>query len=334
MQTDFLLKNYNTFQLEVKSNYFTSFCSTEDLITILKNKPSHEVLVLGEGSNVLFTKDFEGLILYNTIKGIEVQSKGENIYLEIGGGENWHDIVTYCVENNWGGIENLALIPGTMAAGPIQNIGAYGVELKDVFVSLDAVNIDSLEKRNFPKEMCRFGYRDSFFKTVEGKKWVITSVKIVLKTAEVYIPNIGYGNIEEILNTEKKNSSIKSVYEAVIAIRKSKLPDPKIDPNAGSFFKNPIIATGQLIELQENYPKIPNFKINDRESKVPAAWLIETIGYKGKRTGNVAIHDKQALVIITKGATTGKEILDFSEIIIREVMLTFGILLEREVNVY
>ena len=137
MQTDFLLKNYNTFQLEVKSNYFTSFCSTEDLITILKNKPSHEVLVLGEGSNVLFTKDFEGLILYNTIKGIEVQSKGENIYLEIGGGENWHDIVTYCVENNWGGIENLALIPGTMAAGPIQNIGAYGVELKDVFVSLD-----------------------------------------------------------------------------------------------------------------------------------------------------------------------------------------------------
>ena len=182
--------------------------------------------------------------------------------------------------------------------------------------------------------MCRFGYRDSFFKTVEGKKWVITSVKIVLKTAEVYIPNIGYGNIEEILNTEKKNSSIKSVYEAVIAIRKSKLPDPKIDPNAGSFFKNPIIATGQLIELQENYPKIPNFKINDRESKVPAAWLIETIGYKGKRTGNVAIHDKQALVIITKGATTGKEILDFSEIIIREVMLTFGILLEREVNVY
>ncbi|MCQ4036096.1 UDP-N-acetylmuramate dehydrogenase [Kaistella montana] len=338
IQENFSLKNYNTFGVDVSAKYFAEVNSVEDLLYVLKNhQPStinHQPLFLGGGSNILLTKNFEGLVIQLNLKGISEEIIGENTVLVTAkSGENWHQFVQYCLEKNYGGLENLSLIPGNVGTSPMQNIGAYGVEIKDHFVSCKVLNLETFEIENFTNEECKFGYRESFFKR-EGKgKYVILEVTFQLTTKNHTIKT-DYGAIStELENLGIHNPTIQDVSKAVIAIRQSKLPDPKVIGNAGSFFKNPSIPLEQFENLKQIFENIPGYPNGDLV-KVPAGWLIEQCGWKGKQIGNVASHKLQALVIVNvTGNATGKEIFDFSTMIIDSVKEKFGIELEREVNI-
>lgn len=331
------LKPYNTFGIDAKARYFAEAKTLTELTEILKSFKSSgisEILFLGGGSNILFTKDFEGLVVKLDLKGISETKTGENeVSVTACAGENWHEFVMYCLDKNYGGLENLSLIPGNVGTSPMQNIGAYGTEIKDVFESCKVLNIETLETEIFDAEKCRFGYRDSIFKQ-EGKgKYVILEVSFRLTTSEHPIKT-EYGAIKaELEKMNIETPTIQDVSQAVIAIRKSKLPDPKVTGNAGSFFKNPVIPAEKYQELKHLHPEIPGYG-NGETVKVPAAWLIEQCGWKGKQTGNVASNALQPLVIINAtGEATGREILEFSGEIITSVMEKFGIELEREVNI-
>ncbi len=330
---NFSLKNYNTFGVEVSAKYFAKVSSIDELIETLKlsNSPT---LFLGGGSNILFTKDYDGLVIQLNLKGIFEEIINENeVLVTAKSGENWHEFVQYCLRKNYGGLENLSLIPGNVGTSPMQNIGAYGTEIKDVFYSCKVLNLETLEIENFDKEKCRFGYRDSIFKQ-EGKgKYIILEVTFKLSTKNHHI-NIEYGAIaSELEKMNVENPTIQDVSKAVISIRESKLPNPKEIGNAGSFFKNPTIAVSQFETLKPKFPQIPNYPNLD-SVKIPAGWLIEQCGWKGKQIGNVATHHLQSLVIINKTENaTGKEIFDFSAKIIDSVKEKFGIELEREVNI-
>lgn len=336
MQENISLKPYNTFGVDVKSKYFAEVRSLKELIETLKfsNSIKLPLLFLGGGSNILLTKDFEGLAIQLNLKGITEEIIDDNqILVTAKAGENWHQFVMFCLDKNYGGLENLSLIPGNVGTSPMQNIGAYGTEIKDIFESCKVLNLETLEIEVFNLEKCRFGYRDSIFKQ-EGKgKYVILEVTFRLTRTDHKI-DVEYGAIKsELENLGITNPTIKDVSKAVINIRQSKLPDPKVIGNAGSFFKNPTIPLSQFESLKQKFENIPGFPNGD-SVKVPAGWLIEQAGWKGKQIGNVASHKLQALVIINAtGNATGKEIFDFSTEIINSVKEKFGIELEREVNI-
>lgn len=338
IQENISLKPYNTFGVEAKAAYFAEADSVEALIQTLKDfeakSDKQNLLLLGGGSNILFTKDFDGLVLKINLKGITQEHTGENeVLVTAKASENWHEFVMYCLEQNYGGLENLSLIPGNVGTSPMQNIGAYGVEIKDVFHSCRALNMETLEIEVFDLKKCRFGYRDSFFKQ-EGKgRYIILDVTFRLTTKDHKI-HTEYGAIKsELEHLGNEDPTIHDISDAVIRIRKSKLPDPEMWGNAGSFFKNPVVSLEIYEPLKKQHPEIPGYS-DGKNVKIPAGWLIEHAGWKGKEIGNVATHDKQALVILNKtGAASGREILDFSEQIIASVKELFGVELEREVNI-
>lgn len=292
------------------------------------------LLILGGGSNLLFTKDFDGLVLKNNIKGIDIIEENENdILIQSGAGENWHEFVLYCVEKGYAGIENLSLIPGNVGASPMQNIGAYGVEIKDVFHSLEAIEIKTGEIKTFNTEECKFGYRESVFKNIFKNKYIITSVVFKLNKKPQF--NVSYGAIEsELKKMNVKELSLKAVSDAVINIRSSKLPDPKEIGNAGSFFKNPVISLEQFEKLKDRYPQMAYYKLPSGDIKIAAGWLIDHLGWKGKRIEDYGVHKNQALVLVNYGESEGKDIYDLSSLIMKSVLKNFQIKLEREVNIY
>ncbi len=335
-----IIENYpllklNTFGVDVKAKYFTSINTINELIEATKTNvfKDLELLILGGGSNILFTKDFDGLVILNNIKGKEIISQNQqSIFLKIGAGENWHELVMYCVDNGWGGIENLSLIPGNTGTAPMQNIGAYGVEIKETFLELEALEISSGKIVKFNNSDCEFGYRESVFKNKMKNQYIILNITLELKKNPVL--NINYGDVKAILESQNiKNPAIKEVSNAIIRIRQSKLPDPKKIGNSGSFFKNPLVSLNQLELIRKNYPNVVNYEINENEFKIAAGWLIERAGWKGKKFNNYGVHEKQALVLVNYGLANGMEIFDLSEKIILDIKDKFGITLEREVNI-
>lgn len=336
IQENYSLKNHNTFGVEVFAKYFAEVKSLDQLTQILRNTSvqKFKLLFLGGGSNVLFTQDFDGVVLQLNLKGISEKILNDNeVLVTANAGENWHEFVQFCLDKNYGGLENLSLIPGNVGTSPMQNIGAYGTEIKDTFVSCKVLNLETLVVEEFDYEKCQFGYRESIFKR-EGKgKYVILEVTFKLTRQDHQIKT-EYGAIQtELQNLGVEDPTIQEVSKAVINIRQSKLPDPQVIGNAGSFFKNPSVPMQQFLEIQKNYPEIPNYP-NGNLVKIPAGWLIEQCGWKGKQIGNVASHELQSLVIVNKtGLASGKEIFDFSTMIIDSVIKKFEIILEREVNI-
>ena len=328
------LKPFNTFGLEAKAKYFTVFKSTAELIEILllEEYKLKKKLFLGGGSNILLMNDFDGLVLKNEIKGIEVVLENEEkSILQVGGGEIWHDFVLQSLERNLSGIENLSLIPGTVGASPMQNIGAYGVEIKDVFVALEALNLETFEVEVFDKEKCNFGYRESFFKHDGKGKYVILNVSFELSKIPHF--NVSYGAIKDtLIQMGIETIGSKAISDAVINIRKSKLPDPAKIGNSGSFFKNPEIDKAFYDQIKIKFPEIPSYPIDEKTVKVPAGWLIEQAGWKGKRFGEIGVHEKQALVLVNYGGGHGQEIADLAFKIQASVLDIFGINIMPEVN--
>ena len=326
------LKAYNTFGLDCKANLFASFQSKHELKKIL-SKAQEPLLVLGGGSNILLTQDFEGTVLKNEILGIEiVKENEEHAVVKVGSGVVWHNFVIWSIENKLGGIENLSSIPGSVGAAPMQNIGAYGVEIQSVFEKLEAIEIDSLASKTFNNEACQFGYRHSIFKAELKDKYIITQVYFKLQKKHNF--NTSYGAIEEELkNIGATTLSLKAISQAVTNIRESKLPNPQKIGNCGSFFKNPIITTKRFKELQNKFPNIVGYTVSKDETKIAAGWLIDKAGWKGYRKGDVGIHKNQALVLINYGNATGEELVALSKEVQQSVLNKFGIQLEPEVNI-
>ena len=331
---NFSLKNFNTFGIDALARYFVEINHEDDLVELFMDPQWLHVdrLVLGGGSNMLFIKDFDGLVIHLNIRGIEHRISQQEVFVEVGAGEVWNDLVNFCVDREYAGIENLSLIPGSVGASPIQNIGAYGVELKDVFRSCRAFEIATKEFKTFTKENCHFGYRDSIFKNELKGKYIIVSVKFRLSL----IPdiNLKYGAIEqELANRNITTPTIRDVSRAVSHIRVSKLPDPSTIGNAGSFFKNPVITDAQFQQVQSRFPDVVHYPAGDGLVKLAAGWLIEQCGWKGKVVGNTGTWKNQALVLVNHGGATGEEVYSLSSQIIDSVYTKFGVLLEREVNI-
>jgi UDP-N-acetylmuramate dehydrogenase len=329
------LKPFNTFNVDVQANRLLILHSEQDVEELLRNKidKSYGKIIIGTGSNLLFTKDFTGLILKMNNKGISILESGdEEVIIEAAAGESWDDLVKYTIENNYYGLENLSMIPGTVGASPVQNIGAYGVELKDVFHSLSGYNLENGESQEFKKEECKFSYRDSIFKYELINDFLITRVRIKLSKRKKL--NLSYKSLSEALKYYSENEiDLNLVSDTVRNIRKSKLPDSDILGNAGSFFKNPEVDIKTYNRLKQNFPKIVTFQSEGERIKISAGWLIEQCGFKGKRIGNVSTYDKQALVIVNHGNATGKEILDYASLIIEKVFKIFEVNLEYEINI-
>jgi len=329
------LSQLNTFHIEAKSKYFAEVSTTIDTqeASLFAKRNNLPVLILGGGSNILFTKDFEGIIIKPSKTGINIIDENKKqIFLEVSAGEKWDDVVHYAIERNYFGIENLVAIPGNAGAAPIQNIGAYGVELKDSFFSLKGFNIASEKWVELNKDECDFNYRQSIFKSELKDIFIIDS--FILQLSKVPNPKLEYANIKEYFNNLKWESLTAQEIAVVIKkIRESKLPNPKILGNAGSFFKNPIISRDKFNQLKLINTDIPNFIAGINEVKIPAGWLIEKCGFKGKRTGNVGTYEKQSLILVNYGNAMGNEILQFAELIKSKVELKFGIQLEYEVNI-
>ncbi len=329
------LKSYNTFGIDAKANMLISINHEDELIDFLeKISDTSEIKILGGGSNILFINEqIEQAIIKNDIKGIAIVSEDDgDVLIQVGAGENWHDLVTWAVENNLGGIENLALIPGTVGAAPIQNIGAYGVEIKDVFEALTAIHLQQKKEYVFTKDECEMDYRDSIFKNEWKGQLCITRVYLRLKRPPHQI-NSSYKDISNALEKHKIDlATIKDIYKIVVDIRSHKLPDPNDIGNAGSFFKNPIINKEHFEAFISKFPNAPHWKINDNEFKIPAAWLIDQCGYKGKRKGNTGCYKNQALVLVNYGNAKGKEIWSLSKEIQKTVFEKYQIKLIPEVN--
>jgi UDP-N-acetylmuramate dehydrogenase len=328
------LKAYNTFGIDVNARYFVDFNNIDTLSEVLASATfqQNEQLILGGGSNILFTKNFEGIVLHNLLKGIsKVQVSEHEYHVSAGAGEVWHELVLYAIANNLAGMENLSLIPGYVGASPMQNIGAYGVEIKDIFVSLKAMEVATGFIKTFTKEECAFGYRESFFKRAGKGKYIILEVTFQLSTKHQF--NTSYGAIEQELAKMNVLPSIKNISQAVINIRSNKLPNPKELGNAGSFFKNPTIAIAHYETLKKQFPDIPGYPVNDELIKTAAGYLIEKCGLKGFRKEDAGVHQMQALVIVNYGKASGHQIFDLSSLVIEKVEENFGIELEREVNI-
>ena len=324
------LKEYNTFGIDCKARYFAEITTISDL-----KKGLTTLFILGGGSNMLLTQDLDALVLYVNLKGISVVTEDDDFAtLQVMAGENWHEFVTYCIDHDYGGIENLSLIPGNVGSAPIQNIGAYGVELKDVFVSCTALEIATQSEKEFSKEACQFGYRNSIFKNEAKGKYIITSVTLRLSKQNHQL-STSYGAIKEQLAARQiEFPSIRDVSEAVIAIRRTKLPDPKELGNSGSFFKNPVIDVETFKAFRLQFPEAPFYAISPTEFKVPAGWLIEQAGFKGIREGDAGVHKNQALVLVNHGKATGDEIWELALQIQKKVKEKFGIYIDPEVNIF
>lgn len=335
LQQNFSLKDYNTFGIDVSAKYFTSFNNIDELNDILDFSKSRNEnhLVIGGGSNILFTKNFDGVVAKNALVGIEIVNEDEqHFYVKANAGEAWHRLVLFCLDNNCNGIENLSLIPGCVGAAPMQNIGAYGVELKDIFFELEAYNIEEKAIKKFSLADCEFGYRESVFKRQLKNKYVIVNVTLKLNKKPSY--NTKYGAIEQELEKMGcKELSAKNIAQAVINIRSSKLPNPLQIGNAGSFFKNPLVDVQVYTHLMQQYPDIPVYPAQNNKYKLAAGWLIEQCGYKGYRKNDAGCHAKQALVLVNYGRASGSEIFELSSEIIDAVKQKFGVDLEREVNI-
>ena len=330
-QKDISLRPYNTFGIDVKSKKFVGVQSTDELKAVLKQHQGAQLLVLGGGSNLLLTQNFEGLTIRIETRGIEiVKEYDRSARVKVAAGENWHDFVLWCLENDLGGVENLALIPGSVGAAPIQNIGAYGVELREVFESCEALSIKTGDIKIFNKLDCQFGYRNSIFKNALKGQYIITSVQFNLTKAPHQV-NTFYGGLSEKLGA--KSPDIQSVAQAVIDIRSAKLPDPGQIGNSGSFFKNPVIPAKQFMELQQQYPNMPRYPDQEGKIKIPAAWLIDHLGYKGYRMNDAGVHQNQALVLVNYGNASGAEIKKLAQAIKDNVLENFAIHLEFEVNI-
>lgn len=324
---------YNTFRIDVRAKYFVEVTSIEDLNSLIKSDEfiQNEKFILGGGSNLLLTKDFDGIVVRLGIKGITVCEEGNDVFVEAGAAEVWNDFVQYTVNKGFAGIENLSLIPGTVGASPIQNIGAYGVEVKDCIHSVSAFQLSTAELKKFSNSECKFSYRESAFKNEWKGQYIIVAVTFKLSL----IPNLKlhYGAIEdELIKRGIQSPSLRDVADVVSEIRVSKLPDPSTIGNSGSFFKNPIIEKSTFNSIVQKFPDIVNYPTPDGKVKLAAGWLIEQCGWKGKQIGNVGTWKNQALVIVNHGGASGKEIFDFSELIIQSVFERFGVSLEREVN--
>jgi len=333
LQENISLKPYNTFGIDVKARYFATFNDTDELAETLNLKSQTSNLILGGGSNILLTKDYDGLVLKNEIRGIvELHEDSEYVYVKAGAGENWHQFVLYCIERNWAGVENLSLIPGNVGASPMQNIGAYGVEIDDVFWDLEAFHKKDKKVVTFTRSDCEFGYRESVFKEKFKDQFVILNVTFQLRKKPRF--NTSYGAIEqELQRMGVRELSLKAISAAVINIRNSKLPNPGEIGNAGSFFKNPSVTNEQFVSLKARFENMAGHENIDGTVKLAAGWLIEQCGWKGYRKDDAGCHAKQALVLVNYGNATGTEIYNLSEEIIQSVKEKFGITLEREVNI-
>lgn len=329
------LQPFNTFHVQANARYFTRVASLHEFLQLLHSDvfKQNKHLILGGGSNILLTTHFDGLVIKNEIKGIAVVAENEDtITLEVGSGENWHDLVIHCVKHDWGGIENLSLIPGTVGAAPMQNIGAYGAEIKDVLESVQVVEITSGLIVQLTKDQCQFGYRESIFKLGERGKYFISSITLTL-TKQNHRLRTDYGAIREVLQKSGVDTpTIQSISDAVIAIRKSKLPNPEEIGNAGSFFKNPSVHADVVTAIQKEFPGVPTFRGENNLTKIPAGWLIEQCGWKGKTLVNIGVHKDQALVLVNYGGGKGDDIWNLALDIQKSVKDRFGIELQPEVN--
>jgi UDP-N-acetylmuramate dehydrogenase len=332
VQHNINLKPYNTFGIEANATSFAAFSSVESLHELISAN-TRPLLILGGGSNILLTKDFDGLVLKNELKGIELINPADNsVLVRSAAGETWHELVLFSISHNLGGIENLSLIPGSVGAAPMQNIGAYGVEVKDVFHELEAYEMATGKIKKFSAEKCKFGYRESVFKQELKGQYIITSV--TLKLTKDPTLNTSYGAINDELKAKGiTNPTIRDVSNAVISIRQSKLPDPKKIGNSGSFFKNPVISKTQFEQLKSKFPAIVSYPVDAQHVKLAAGWLIENAGWKGKTIGNYGVHKNQALVLVNYGGAAGSDIYELSEAILRSVRNLYGVSLEREVNI-
>ncbi|MDR5591062.1 UDP-N-acetylmuramate dehydrogenase [Christiangramia sp. SM2212] len=331
---NYSLKDHNSFGIDVRAEKFISIQKIEDLRNLLRKSYASELFILGGGSNMLLTGDVNKMVLHIALKGKDIVSETDSeVVIEAAAGENWHEFVLWTLKQGFGGLENLSLIPGNVGTAPIQNIGAYGVELKDTFVSCKAMNVQTLEEKEFSLEDCDFSYRNSVFKNQLKGQYIITSVKFRLTKKDHHL-NIDYGSIRSELTAKGiTEPEIQDISNAVIAIRRSKLPDPKEIGNSGSFFKNPVISKDQFEGLKSKFPEIPSYEVSEDEIKVPAGWLIDTAGFKGYRNGDAGVHKNQALVLVNYGEATGSEILDLSKTIQKSIKDKFGIDLEAEVNI-
>lgn len=334
IQSNFSLKSFNTFGIEAKAKSFVAVHSLDELKTVLAEHAAEPKFILGGGSNMLLTQDIEALVIHIDLKGKRILKEDDDfVWVESMAGENWHEFVLWTIDQNFGGLENMSLIPGNVGTTPVQNIGAYGTEIKDTFVSCDAMKIDDQTMRTFSKEDCRFGYRESIFKQEAKNQYIITSVVFKL-TKRNHNINTSYGDITKELALQNVSvPTLKDVSNAVIAIRQSKLPDPKILGNSGSFFKNPVISRSHFEKVQAQFPEIRFFEVSPTEVKVPAGWLIEQAGYKGFRKGDAGVHKNQALVLVNYGSATGQEILALSREVQQAVFDKYSIAIEAEVNV-
>jgi UDP-N-acetylmuramate dehydrogenase len=331
------LKGFNTFGIEANARYFCTVDSENQVRELIRSDlfKNERRLILGGGSNILLTRNFDGLVIHNALKGIEIESENEDtLLLKVASGEVWHALVLHCVQNNWGGIENLSLIPGTVGAAPIQNIGAYGVEVSEVIKKVEAIDMNTGETRSFERDECCFGYRESVFKTVLREKYFISSVTLRL-TKKNHRINVSYGAIHDTLKAMNATSlTIQSVRDAVIKIRTEKLPDYTVMGNAGSFFKNTEISATQYNKLKSEFPAMPHYPTANQQVKIPSAWLIEQCGWKGKKINHVGVHASQALVLVNFGEAKGEEIFALATKIIASVQEKFSITLTPEVNIF
>ncbi|MBP4139375.1 UDP-N-acetylmuramate dehydrogenase [Flavobacterium geliluteum] len=334
IQSNFSLKNHNTFGIEAKAKQFIAVHSIAELKSILEENKTQKKFILGGGSNMLLTQDIDALVIHIDLKGKKIIEENDDfVWVESQAGENWHDFVLWTIDHNFGGLENMSLIPGNVGTTPVQNIGAYGTEIKDTFVSCNAMNMTTQETKTFTNAECNFGYRESIFKNKAKDQYIITSVVYKL-TKRNHKINISYGDITtELAKNNVTAPTLKDVSNAVIAIRKSKLPDPKELGNSGSFFKNPILLKTDFEPIHQKFPEMKFYEVSETEVKVPAGWLIEQAGFKGKRFGDAGVHKNQALVLVNYGNATGQEILAVSKAVQTTVFETFGIAIEAEVNV-
>lgn len=329
---NYSLLKHNTFGIDVNTKYFVEFSSIDELQALLKDNiiKNNQLLVIGQGSNLLFINDFDGVVLHSDIQGIEiVQETDDEVVLEVGSGVVVDDLIAYCVENNWAGIENLSLIPGEVGAAAIQNIGAYGVEIKDVILQVKTIQIEDGRGKAFNLQDCRYAYRQSVFKNQAKGKFIVCAVVIKLSKLPNY--TLTYQHLEKAVS-EKGEINLENIRQTIIEVRESKLPNPQQIGNAGSFFMNPVVSRAKFDELQQAYPTMPHYFVNENEEKIPAAWLIEQCGWKGKTVGNAGVYEKQALVLVNRGGATGQEIADLSAQIQQSVIDKFGIQLNPEVN--
>tara|TARA_B100000795_G_scaffold34154_1_gene22523 strand:- start:22585 stop:23598 length:1014 start_codon:yes stop_codon:yes gene_type:complete len=335
IQEHISLKPYNTFGIESSARYFVSVNTIEELQEALAMPNYLKKFLLGGGSNILLTGAIDALVIHVNLKGISIEHEREHqIHLSCMAGENWHELVRYCIKNNYGGMENMSLIPGNVGTAPIQNIGAYGVELKDIFLKCSAIEIATAKEVSFSHSECDFGYRNSIFKSTHKGKYVITRVTFRLTKVKHNIQT-QYGAIQEQLTSNNiEDPTIKDISDAVIAIRQSKLPDPKELGNSGSFFKNPVVDIKTFNTFNAKFPEAPYYEVSDREFKIPAGWLIEQAGFKGSRYGDAGVHKNQALVLVNYGDATGAQIWELALKIQEKVRTDFGILIEPEVNVF